>query len=382
MAVLLLLAITAVSSPYGVVSGQAAVVADEKDDGDDEYNSHAPTIPTQPEDRIPSADDDAVSEEEEQQQQPTTQERFQEQQQPPPPREESREDEPQNQNDPVEDEEKAETIEPIDTEDNNVSTEETIPDPAPDDETATHRPPPLDDRVRDTVMQSTSSEQKDEGNHDQEPVIIDAPAIEPERPPTVPMEEHLQDAAEYFKEAIRAREKREASGVPEDDEMANETRSENTTEDETAESSRKEEQEASEERFVEDMDLVYGEDDEFDDRTLLDIFAAAAKDWLTHRAVRYNLARFGSNGSPFSHILFVYSERFLTRTWIANGIGDHSNVKLLANALFNSVEETITWDVPVESEWSSWKSANHRPSYSTNPFRNAYYRWFDKRVIF
>jgi len=70
------------------------------------------------------------------------------------------------------------------------------------------------------------------------------------------------------------------------------------------ESSCKEEQ--SEDLFVEDMELVYGEDDEFDDRTLLDIFAAAAKDWLTHRAVRYNIACFGSNGSPFSHILFVH----------------------------------------------------------------------------
>jgi len=95
------------------------------------------------------------------------------------------------------------------------------------------------------------------------------------------------------------------------------------------------------------------EEEEVDDRTLLDVFGQAAKEYLTTQVVCDYYMIWNKCFTIFiltSDILSCLDCRFQRRMPTVVGTGDMVVVNLFANATFNQNGATFTWEGLVESE--------------------------------
>ena len=197
---------------------------------------------------------------------------------------------------------------------------------------------------------------------DEAPEIIAAPTIPLERAPTAPVDPH-QDIATMAVDDAETKEEEHANHVTVTESMQEHANHVTVTEsmqeqlspvlddEEWMDSNGPNNTSTTVNGGVVDTErlLELGYDDEYDDRTLLDVFAAAAKEWLTHKAVRTTFGRqllldyigWGQKVSHSGPSLFVagrmetHTYRSRIRIWIANGIGVHSSANLRVSVTFS-----------------------------------------------
>lgn len=188
------------------------------------------------------------------------------------------------------DEEEATAIPPLEPDDDAVVEEEdhtTISNAPPGEEESMARPD-------DTTNQEESNQNGQQApldshirhDDDEAPEIIAAPTIPLERAPTAPVDPH-QDIATMAVDDAETKEEEHANHVTVTESMQ-EQLSPVLDDEEWMDSNGPNNTSTTVNGGVVDTErlLELGYDDEYDDRTLLDVFAAAAKEWLTHKAVR------------------------------------------------------------------------------------------------